>query len=337
LDSVTQAALGAAVGGLVAGPRARWRGFAWGAAIGTLPDLDSLVSYGGPVADFTSHRGYSHALPVQTACAPLIAWPIYHLHRDAGSFGRWLALVWLILVTHALLDAVTIYGTRLWLPLSREAVGLGSIFIIDPLFTLPLLAGMLAAWITRRRPGCSTGCNAIGLALATAYVVATIAAQGTVEARARAAIADRDWTVERMLATPTPFNAVLWRIVAVGEHAYWEGFYTLGSGRAIRFTRYPREPALLAGLGDHPPVQRLRSFTDGFYGVEPRDGRVVITDLRMGQAGFYAFAFTIGAIRDEGVEPHTPERYRYTRPDWARVAGALYACARGRSTPLMAC
>lgn len=336
MDSVTQAAFGAAVGGLVAGPRGGWRGFAWGAVVATLPDLDSFASYGGPVADFTSHRGYTHALLIQTACAPWIAWPLHRLDRRVGDFKRWLTLVWLVLVTHALLDAATVYGTRLWLPLGPEAVGLGSIFIIDPVFTVALLAGMAAAWLSRR-PRRAAVCNGVGLALAAAYLLTTIAAQAAVEARARAAISGRDWTAERMLATPTPFNTVVWRIVAVGEDAYWEGFYRLGSGRAIRFTQYPREPALLEGLGDHAPVKRLQAFTDGFYGVDARDGRVVITDLRMGQAGFYAFAFTVGAIRRDGAEPRTPERYRYQRPELARVAGALYACARGRPTELIAC
>ena len=64
MDSVTQAVFGAAVGGAVLGRRLGWRAFAWGAVLGTLPDLDSLVPYGGPVEDFTYHRGYSHALAV---------------------------------------------------------------------------------------------------------------------------------------------------------------------------------------------------------------------------------------------------------------------------------
>ncbi len=337
MDSVTQAAPWAAVGGLAAGPRAGWRGFAWGAVVGTLPDLDSLVAYGGPVADFTSHRGYTHALPIQTALAPLIAWPIHRLHRHVASFGRWLAAVWLVLITHALLDAATIYGTRLGLPLSTEAVGLGSIFIIDPLFTLPLLAGVSAAWLNRSRPPRAAAANALGIAIAAGYLLATIAAQGVVEARARAAIAGTEWSPGRTLATPTPFNALVWRIVAVRDDAYWEGFYTLGSGRAIRFTRYPREPGLLQGLDHHPALARLQSFTDGFYGIDARDGRVVITDLRMGQAGFYAFAFSFGAVRGDRIEPCSPERYRYERPPIAQVAGALYACAHGRSSALIAC
>ena len=53
--------------------------------------------------------------------------------------------MWLALVTHPLLDAMTVYGTQLALPFSDHPFGVGSIFIIDPLYTLPLLAG--TGWV----------------------------------------------------------------------------------------------------------------------------------------------------------------------------------------------
>jgi hypothetical protein len=56
-------------------------------------------------------------------------------------------------------------------------------------------------------------------------------------------------------ATPTPFNSLLWRIVAVGENAHWEGFYTVGSGRPIAFTRYRHRPGLLDGVADFEELE----------------------------------------------------------------------------------
>ena len=338
MDSVTQAALGAAVGGAVLGRRLGWRAFAWGAVAGTLPDLDSFVDYGGPVADFTYHRGYTHALAVVTAAAPLIAWPLHRLHRARGAgWRRWVLATWLVLITHVLLDACTIYGTQLLLPFSDYPVGLGSIFIIDPLFTLPLLAGVAAAvvrggdWRRRRRR------NAAGLALATIYLAWTVGAQQWAEARAAAAIERAELPVERMLVTPTPFNSLLWRVVAVGRDAHWEGFWTAGSGRPIGLTRHERDPGLLADIGDRWAVQRLQRFTKGFYTVEARDGRVVITDLRMGQAGFYAFAFAVGERRGGRTVAVPDRRFEYGRPDLGVVFRELWACGRGRPTEVLAC
>lgn len=338
MDSVTQIAFGAAVGGAVAGRRAGWRAFAWGAAVGTLPDLDSFVSYGGPVADFTYHRGYTHALLVQTLVAPLIAWPIQRLHRQCGAgYGRWLLAVWLVLVTHALLDAFTIYGTQLLLPFSDYPVGLGSIFIIDPLYTLPLLVGVAGALALRRRWHRARWWNGAGLALASAYLAWTVAAQHWVETRAARAISSRDLPVERMLATPAPFNSLLWRIVAVGEQAHWEGYYTIGTDRPIRFHRYDTDPSLLRAIEDQWAVRRLQHFTRGFYAVQARDGAVVITDLRMGLAGFYAFAFEVAERRDGRSVAHPARRHEYPRPAMGVVIGDLVACGRGRATRAIRC
>ena len=44
----------------------------------------------------------------------------------------------LALVTHPLLDLMTIYGTQVFQPFTDEAYGLGSMFIIDPVYSLAL-------------------------------------------------------------------------------------------------------------------------------------------------------------------------------------------------------
>ena len=41
-----------------------------------------------------------------------------------------------------LLDAMTVYGTQLLQPFTDHPFAVGSMFIIDPLYTLPLLVGV---------------------------------------------------------------------------------------------------------------------------------------------------------------------------------------------------
>lgn len=338
MDSVTQIVFGAAVGGAVAGRSAGWRAFAWGAAVGTMPDLDVFYDYGSPVANFTWHRGYTHSLFTQTLAAPLIALPIHYLHRHGDtSYLRWLAAVWLILVTHTLLDAFTIYGTQLWLPFSDRPVGLGSIFIIDPLYTLPLLVGVAAAilfrndWLRARR------WNTIGLTVAGIYLLWTVAAQQWMENRAERAIAGAELPAERVMATPTAVNSILWRIIAVGENAHWEALHPIGSDRPIRFREYPREPELLEDIEDSTAVRRLQHFTHGFYTVDERDGHVVISDLRMGQVGHYAFAYRVGRRENGRIQPIPDERYRYPQPNVFVLLRDLHACALDRPTVQIDC
>ena len=90
-----------------------------GAVLATLPDLDVVIDYGNPLAQMINHRGFSHSLFVLTAFALLLAWLArrFRLHKDGNDYGRLTLTLWLILITHPILDAFTSYGTQLWGPL----------------------------------------------------------------------------------------------------------------------------------------------------------------------------------------------------------------------------
>lgn len=138
-------ALGAAVSVAVVGRRMPvWKAAAIGAAFGTLPDLDVVIDYGDPVRNMTFHRAESHALFWLTLFTPAAAWLLARLTGMADNLRLWCLNIWLILITHTLLDAMTVYGTQLLLPFSDTPLGVASIFIIDPLYTVPLLIGLFA-------------------------------------------------------------------------------------------------------------------------------------------------------------------------------------------------
>ena len=59
-----------------------------------------------------------------TLAAPGVAAVLRKLYKDlGGSYGRVLWMVWLCLVTHPLLDAFTVYGAQILLPVSDYPVG----------------------------------------------------------------------------------------------------------------------------------------------------------------------------------------------------------------------
>jgi inner membrane protein len=339
LDSLTQAALGAAVGTAVLGRRAGPRAALWGAVCGTLPDLDVLFSHGDPVRDFTFHRAETHSLFWLTAVSPLLGWLLARLNRDRQAWVRWALLAWLTLVTHALLDAFTVYGTQLLLPFSDYPVGLGSVFIIDPLYTVPLLAGLVVALAWRRtRPPAAARANAAGLLISTAYLAWGVAAQAHVEGAVHRSLAATPIEAGRVLVTPTPFNTLLWRVVVMDDDGYHEGYRSLFDGSDhVGFTRHASRGDLLEPLRDEWAVRRLAWFSKGFYrvreapanvativgsagtlpqlmdavavaaadSVTPGDAgaRVVMSDLRMGQTPFFAFSFVVGSVHPDGVAP----------------------------------
>jgi inner membrane protein len=323
MDSLTQIALGAAVGEAVLGRRIGPRAMLWGALCGTLPDLDVLVPLGGVVEDFTYHRSWSHSLLVMAAFTPMMVWLILKVHPQTRELRwRWHGLVYLAFATHALLDSFTVYGTQIFWPLPRPPESWSTVFIIDPAYTVPLLLGVIAAWIfNRRRASWATGANAVGLALSTLYLGWTVGAKWHVEDQVRASLARQGVQYERLLTTPAPFNTLLWRVVAVDSAAYYEGFYSIVADEGdVALARYPSATALLDPLETSWPVQRLRWFTRGFYAVSQLGESVVMTDLRMGVEPDYIFRFVVGEIGNPHPRPVTPRAVsatpRFDRLGW---------------------
>jgi inner membrane protein len=315
MDSVTQILLGASVGVAVMGRRtALWKSALWGGVAGLLPDLDVLLDHGDPILNMIRHRAESHALLLLALWAFPMAWVVCRIHRQMPLYGRWWWAIMLALVTHPLLDLMTIYGTQVFQPFTDEAYGLGSIFIVDPLYSLPLLWGVVAA-LRIKTVGRALAINGGALAFSTAYLVWSALGQAGVAQHARLSLQALNLPSESLLVTPTPLNTLLWRVVALDGDQFHEGFYSwLDGDRTIRFVAHPRGGALAAQNADHPQIQRLARFTDGFFKVHTQGDRLVVTDLRMGQEPDYVFAFDIGAPLQTGqVHPKSESLSRRMR------------------------
>ena len=343
MDSLTQIALGAAVGVAVMGRRtAVWKAALWGGIAGTLPDLDVLIDHGNAVLNMVRHRGESHSFFYLTLFSPLLAWGVARMHaaahgapgqppgrpkadpahlavspavlslskgprsggaaeraqgaRDArGScFKRWWLALWLVLITHPLLDAMTVYGTQLLMPFSNHPFGVNSIFIIDPAYTVPLIVGVVAALRLNNARGLRW--NALALVLSTLYLGWSVLAQQHVERIARAALQAEGIPAQALLVTPAPLNTVLWRLVATTPERYYEGFYSLlDATPTVHWTAHPKGAELYEQHRDNDSVQRIAAFTKGLFSLQRVDGRLLLTDLRMGQEPAYAFRFDLSS------------------------------------------
>ena len=313
MDSVTQILLGASIAELVIGRAIGRRAALYGAALGTLPDLDVLINYGGPVQDFTYHRGFSHSLIVLTAAAPCIGWLLHKL-QGMASLKAWMMMVWLVLITHPLLDAFTVYGTQLFWPLTEYPVSGSSMFIIDPAYTLWLAIGVAGVALLNRTGWTGYRLNAIMLAISTAYLAWSMTAKAHVTDIAARSLEAQGITYTSLLSTPAPFNTMLWRFVARHEYGYSEGYYSIfDPDKQVRFDKYDSEERLLWPLRDSWEVQRLKWFSQDFYKVSRNSTDIVISDLRMGVEGQYVFNFKVGEIKDDGSVTPANERLETDR------------------------
>jgi inner membrane protein len=311
MDSLSQIALGSAVAiGIMGRRTAVWKSATWGAVAGTLPDLDVVIDHGDALLNMVLHRAESHSLVWLTLFAPMLAWGVSRLHRETHLFRFWWLALWLTLVTHPLLDAMTVYGTQLLLPFTNHPYGVGSVFIIDPAYTLPLVVGVVAAL---RMDDATRGLrwNGIGLVLSSAYLAWSALAQTHVEQHARTSLRAQGIAAERVLVTPAPFQTVLWRVVALpddpADPRFHEAYVSLFDGPGmVRFAAHPRGADLMATHGKSGAVDRLSSFARGFVklSITPQ-GQLRITDLRMGQEPDYVFNFDLGPPEAVGSVPAT--------------------------------
>ncbi|MBT8767476.1 metal-dependent hydrolase [Metapseudomonas boanensis] len=293
MDSITQAVLGASIQGALLG---RWQGrqaLLYGAVLGTLPDLDVVIDYGDAVAQMTYHRGFSHSLFVLTALAAVLTWLIRRFRPHPGYTTRRLFLaLWLVLATHPLLDAFTSYGTQLFWPLEMPPVAWSSIFIIDPLYTVPLLIAVVAGLVgglkesTARLP-------VIALILSSLYLASTLGGKWMAEQRVEQVLDRQGIRAQAIFSTPTPFNSLLWRVIVLDGEDYHEALVSWLDTAPPRLERIPRGTTLARHLRDSPQHQRLVWFTHGILRYDQIGPALVVTDLRLGMTGFHPFRFVL--------------------------------------------
>lgn len=305
MDSLTQAVLGGAIQGAVLGKVQGRRSLLYGALLATLPDLDVAIRYADPVSSMTYHRGFSHSLFVLTGLALLLTWLTLLVVRrrrpDTGYSGPRLFLgYWLVLITHPLLDAFTVYGTQLFWPFQPIPQSWAAVFIIDPLYTVPLLLGVVYAALK----GMTTRVRALlgGLLLfSCVYLGFGLLSKTIAEQRFHAALSAQDIQVTQLRAVPMPFNTLLWRVLAkTADGDYIEGVSGLFDQGPPEWQRQPLNLEMGNVLQGAPLHERLRWFTGDWLRYDVVGDALVVSDLRMGIPGNYTFRFRMAGCDGQG-------------------------------------
>jgi len=325
MDSLTQIVLGSTVAALAVPPAHRRRALVAGALLGTLPDLDTLLLNGAdPVTSMTEHRGASHSLLVLPFVG-LVIWAMLRWRwspvRDAAP--RWFAAIQLALITHPLLDSLTVYGTQLLWPLPHAPVMWPIVWIVDPAYTLPLLLGCVVATV------CGSAAKArrwlwVGLLISSGYLLWAHAAKTLVDRDARTALAALGHDVVPMFSVPLPLSTLVWQVVAMTPQGYLIGERSLIADRKpIQFRFYPSDTTALAQARTTiPAVARLHWFNHGFMKASvDQAGRLVVADLRMGVEPDYIFQFVVAQQDAEQWRPVAVERIRTPAFTLAQLRG----------------
>ncbi len=287
MDSVTQAILGASVGEAVAGRKIGRAAAVTGAIIGTLPDLDILMTpFFDELQKISIHRGYSHSLIMSFLSAFLLAYLLSKLRwTRLVSYRRLWLLAFLCWFTHILLDAFTTYGTQLLLPFTDWRVSFDSITIVDPLYTLPLMAGVgFSLWKYKPPHAMRSLPNNIGILVSSMYLLITLANKEHIEYVFARQLQSQGIPYYHLLTVPVKVANYEWYGVARDDQFLHMGKYSEWSKNEIEFHSFPINDHLLDDI-DPRMADRLKWFAQGFYTVAEKDGAIRVYNMQCDMQG----------------------------------------------------
>ncbi|MFW6077386.1 MAG: metal-dependent hydrolase [Hyphomicrobiales bacterium] len=343
MDTITQMFFGATVA--QAGFRRRLgRGaIAAGALVALVPDLDIAAGWiGDPFVNWVHHRGLTHSVLFGPVAGIVLGWLIWRWHcwrygwddelasRDARRAWIWLSVI--VLMTHPIIDVLTSYGTQLLYPLTDTRFAINAMPIIDPIYSLALVAALLVGILVRARPALAQDAAAAALIFISIYTLVAWAINERVEAIAKTQI---DGPAE-VTAYPTLFQPVLRRVVVEAPDTVLVGFHSVLVARPIAWQRFERmESPAIDVVADTPEARILRWFSmdNVYWQAEPESGKIRVRalDYRYGLPGatvlgFWGIEATVGEDGEIKGKVQTFQPPRDTsaaawRDLWSRILG----------------
>jgi len=310
MDSISQGVLGAAIGEAVLGKKVGNKGALFGAIIATIPDLDIILYLFYDKLEMLSiHRGFSHSIAFSFLGAFAIAFVLSKIKwLQTVKMSRLILLSWLCLFTHIFLDTFTAYGTQLFLPFSNRRLGFDSINVVDPIFTIPLIIGLvLSLWVYRSSPKRSKY-NNWGLTISSLYLIFTLVSKEIAISNVSTHFAKKNIEYNDLLTMPIDIASINWYGVAKGKDSIYMKKYVMFSDEDYPTDVFAINDHYLTEI-DAKVADKMRWFAKGFYTVEKENGKIRVYNLQVDMRGVVKNgdrkAPTIGYFELENVNGQT--------------------------------
>lgn len=282
MDILTQGLLGAALAQSVADKTTRksatWTGF----LAGLLADADVLISSNrDPLLTLEYHRHFTHSVFFIPVGALLAACLLWYFSRHKLTFKQLYLFCFAGYSLSGFIDACTSYGTYLFWPLIDQRISFNIISIVDPVFTLILLAGVFLAWeqLTARYAY-------FALVLCGAYLLLGLIQHNRAYELAQSLIAERAHPAKKVLVKPSFANILLWRTVYVSDHKIHVDALRLGINTKVypgesvsRFNVQKDLPELSTDSILYSDLKRFNEFSHGYVARDPGNENI-LGDIR---------------------------------------------------------
>ena len=281
MDSFTQIALGIAVAEVCMGKELKNKIFLYGAILGSIPDFDVIVGLLlNPVDAVLIHRGLSHSLFLFLILSPLFGWIISKIEKERTLFLKATIMVFWCLFTHAILDMFTSWGTQVLWPLQHR-FAFKTIFVIDPLYTAPLIIFLIVIWkskdaIQRKKYAIK------GLIWSSCYLLLSCFLKLYALSQFEKSLAKQNILFSEIIVKPTAFNLILWNANVSTSQNYLLADYSLFDTQPILFTAYSKNKNVEAKLKQNADFKKLQIASEGWYIISEKNKNVYFNDLRFG-------------------------------------------------------
>ncbi len=333
MDSLTQIVLGAATAELIAGKKLGNRALLYGAILGTVPDLDVFIgNFYDIVTSNEIHRGFSHSILFFLIATPPLGYLIKWIERKNALTSReaFLMVFW-CLFTHAILDAFTNWGTQIFWPLEKR-IAFQSIFVIDPLYTLPFIYCLVRVMRLKRTDSRRYKWNLQGIYISSAYLLLTVGLQQFAKMKFEDALQSNEIKYDKISVRPAPLTSILWNANAQFGDRYYLMEYSFFDSKPISYIYFDRHEELLEQWTDDPLITRLVKMSEGWYVITKQDGNLYFNDLRFGlmnddpQNPEFVFRYILAVENGKlvGKESESPSREqpgKLLRRLWNRIKG----------------
>src|SRR5690606_31684357 len=196
-----------------------------------------------------AHIGTQVAIAAVALGITLVAWRVEP--TDTATAREWGWLFWWVLVTHALLDCFTTWGTQLFWPFPLK-VSFNNIFVIDPLYTVPFLICVVIALFLKRSDPRRRWVNGLGLVLSTAYMALTLVTKYIAHTSIQDSLDRQGIAYSDLTTRPAPFNTILWTAnVDCGDHYALAYYSLLDTKPEVELVQVPKRPELLGPWTEH--------------------------------------------------------------------------------------
>lgn len=205
---------------------------------------------------------------------------LYAKKKEATTW-EWTQLMFLAIFTHPLLDIFTTWGTQFLWPLDWR-IAVQSIFVIDPLYTIPFLVLLTVVLFLKRNNPKRKKLNRLGLILSSSYLLITVGLKIYVNQVFSSSLEKQQIPFTRFETRPTPFNTILWTANAETKDAFYMGYYSFFDDTEIDFFKFNKNLHLIKPYRNNNDLERLIFLTKGYYTLRKVDGGIEMYDLRFG-------------------------------------------------------